>query len=498
MTSRPPRRPSTQPARKQAAAAPAPSLGMSWVDLLIGLWRVKGLMFLVFIMVLGLGLVVAKNLPEEYVAYSRIRVSLADDVIYESLRKKDNQPGFAPGMDYLVNAELGFLNNQELAEQLSEKMGLAVLVPKEYKKFKNATNAEKRSLNHAKAVAEVHKRIKTSSRLKNPVITVTFKHKNPQIAADAINNYVQIYLNYRRTVLLNQRSNALGEQKMQFIARLNAKNDELRHFLRKNNITNIDSEMAALTTIFQTVSQNLYDVSAQYEQSAAQLQRFNQSMVNVTPEVYTSVTTNYNQTLVDLYVQRENLLARYTPTSQRVQELNQRIAQVENLANTTDVTGTRVMGRNRLYDNLETQRVRLETEVSALAARRNALVAHKADIEQRQRHLRDIKPAHDQIRRERDVLEANVEDFLTREEQEKAIQKLIEQNVDAVSIIEKARPPTKPKSLMLIAAAASVVLAGFLALVAGLYKALSGPMALSTSSSAKHMKSPALGTTRKR
>mgnify|MGYP003650992141 FL=1 len=88
------------------------------------------------------------------------------------------------------------------------------------------------------------------------------------------------------------------------------------------------------------------------------------------------------------------------------------------------------------------------------------------------RKFAEVEPEWQELLRRRDLMEANVRNFATREVEENALAEISGENADSVRVLEPARVPLRGSSLKMPVAALAFLFAGFTALMAGLLYAL--------------------------
>ncbi|MCH2458110.1 MAG: hypothetical protein MK186_08665, partial [Henriciella sp.] len=290
------------------------------------------------------------------------------------------------------------------------------------------------------------------------------------------NYWINSYLDYRSEVFSSNGSASLQEQGVKFEAQLLDVEEDIRDFLRRNNIGDFESERATAQQLYSTVSSELLTTQSRASAVDGQLDIYNQQLARLNPQQDLYVEDNSAQTLMQLRIEREDLLSRYTEQSQRVQAIDRRIAQVENYLSSRDgLSGTTRRGPNPVYQTIEQSASSLQAEQQSLALQEAELNRQLARVEGRLSRLNDLAPEWQELQRRKALMERNVENFSVREVEERALSEISGQTADSVRVLEPASVPVKGKSLKMVVAALSILFAGFTALMAGLLWALTRP-----------------------
>ncbi len=466
----------TQADRDESATAPAGRLAdtpaaavrphLSVIDLALQLWRAKGLMIAVGLPVLALGLAAAISLPTDYTATSRLFARLDDFYVYRPLAG-EAAAGVTLEQDQVVQAELELLRSPAVAERVLERIDWREVYPE------LARTPEAGAPREAVAVDALMKDFEASAEPDKPVILTAFTHGDPETAAIVLNAYVEAYLDYRSTLLADTSSVSFARQRNEFERDLASAEAAMQAFLQANEISDFDGEQAAVQSLFAGVQTDLVDVDARYRAAMAELETLRGALSRTRPEVDLYVEDTTDQTLLDLKLQREDLLSRYTPDSRTVQAIDRRIAQAEAyLAAQPGAAGTVRRGPNPVFQELEARVAQLSATAQSLAEQRAELRRQLAGIQTRQQRLSELLPRWRELSRTRDLIEDNVRAYASRELDARTRSALARSEADAVRVLEPARAPLEGSNLKMPVAVLALLLAGFSALMAGLLRAV--------------------------
>jgi len=243
--------PHDQPARADWAGRPryAPS------DFVTLLWRERGLMLGVFLLIVILGLGFAFTLKKSYAASSSILIQLGQEYVYEP-RAGDAARGAVPDTQSLVQSEVEILQSGELRERVIRKIGLGSVYPKLAARYAAASPADK-VLILSKAIEDMGKNLQVGSAPDNPVVRVSFEHDDPVMAARVVNTLLEEYLVYRRSVLINPTSPVFERQRVLFEGQLEQADAAYQDFLATNDIGDFAAQKTAATQLIGQIEADL-------------------------------------------------------------------------------------------------------------------------------------------------------------------------------------------------------------------------------------------------
>jgi polysaccharide biosynthesis transport protein len=173
----------------------------------------------------------------------------------------------------------------------------------------------------------------------NGLVQLVVMANNPSLAADIANQIPLVYNETRARMAEEGTSQAremLQEQVDLASKNLQAKQNELQRFKEQHQVADIDASQAQIAGYAANLSQEVDRLARELQQVDAELRVQNQTMQALPDreEVSESVSTNprileADQRIANLYVQKRAALQVYTPTSKRVRDLEEMIANEE-------------------------------------------------------------------------------------------------------------------------------------------------------------------------
>lgn len=465
-------------------------------DILNGLWRERSLMLLVFLAVLAIGVMFAFTLKTQYPAHASLLVRLGQEYVYEP-RIGDAGRGAVPSTDQVIQSEVEILGSAGLHQQVVDALGVGRLDPSLAAKFA-AAGPQQRAAMTAQAVAAMGQALKVESAPDNSIVRLTYSARDPAAAALALNKLVEVYLTYRKQVLIDGAQPATAQQQGVLEQRLAVADNALQTFMANNQLGDFDSEKTSLSTLHASLVDENFRVQARLSEIAGRLGEIDRQASTVSPEIslYRDTNATSNDKLLQLKLDRQDLLSRYQPDSQPVKDVDRKIADLQAMISSgqTESPGPRRQGPNPLYQAVETEKLQLTAEAASLRQRAAALTRQIEDVNQQQLRLLALEPRYQELARERDVLSDNVKSLASKAAQDQAAQAIAQNSNDNIRVVEPAVADIHGKSLRRPVLILSVLFAAFAALCAGLLRTFASSRVLSPASAARDLDLPVLAT----
>jgi uncharacterized protein involved in exopolysaccharide biosynthesis len=465
-------------------------------DFVTLLWRERFLMLGVFLIIAALGFAFALTLKKSYTAESSLFVRLGQEYVYEP-RAGDAGRGAVPTNDEVIQSEAEILGSGELRERVIRKIGFAKIFPDAAQKYASATPEGKRKL-IAEGRDSIGKNLKIQTAPDNSIIRLGFEHNDPEVAERVLNTLLEEYLIYRRSLLIGGDSNVLERQRDIFAQKLGEADTAYQSFLTTNDIGDFTAQKTALTQLQAQVEQQKYQVDAQLGDRVSRLSVVEAELGRTPAEsvMYRDVDMTAAAKLTQLKLDRENLMARYTPNAAPVKEINAQIAQLEQglAAGRAAGEGARRSGPNPIWQTLTTTRNDLRAEVAALQQTQLKYAQQIQDVNDRLLRLAALEPQFNELTRDREVLSTNVRDFTVKEQQDEAQRQMSADGSDNIRIVQRAVAPSTGKSLKKPVLALAIMFGAFSALCVGLVRMFLRPGLQTPASASRTLGMPVLAT----
>ncbi len=464
-------------------------------DIFLQLWRSLWIMILVFLPIVILGVLFAMTMPKTYTAFGTMQVTLDKQYIYDPL-VGDAGRGVSIETEAIVSAEAEKANSPILARRVMDQMGIGHVYPEIAEEIAETNDPEKIRKLESAAYDTLIQNFGASHGVKSPLLTFVFRHEDPDIAAEVVNKFLEQFVDYREIQSDQDDIAAVAGQRYLVGEALTEAESLLRDFLVENDIGEFETDRLSVGTTLVNLRNELLTVEALVKEGEGRLSGL-RAMLPTTPEtIALEVETNASQRVLDLQLEREQLLLRYLPDSRAVLEIDARIASMKSLLENDD-GGVRRTGPNPAYQELISTITNVQSDLNAATSRAAELKRQVNEVSQRQKELVLLQPEYKKLRRERDVLERAMIELATREQSKKAEVQISEGSSGSVVIVDRALPPSKGSSMKIPIVLASGMFAGFTALIAGLLAAFSRKTLSTRRSTEKTIGLPVIGVTSK-
>lgn len=439
-------------------------------DVVALVWRERLLALGVAAVVSLLGLVAVLQIPKSFQAYGQVLVLVDESYVLDPLdtERRNSQVGLSPSE--MIQSERALVLAEPVRRAALATLGLEVVEPRiAAQSGPTDTPARKEAL----AVRAMGKALGAYVSPESPTVTLSYKHRDPDVSAQILNEILDTYLRYRREILLSVDTDAVGRERVRAQEALAAINTELATLMAEIEVGDFDADRAAVNAQVAEMDTALMRTRAERAEAEARVGALGARAAATPAQIALHTDDATPARLQELLLEREDLLTRYLPTSRVVQAHDEKIARLTASYGAGDVDGglTR-RGVNPVRQALEADRDAALATLAALRSREATLVGQVAALRERQRVLQEALPRFARLERERRALEGSVGVVTEREVRAQARRALTQEASDNIRVIERARPPTRGSSLRKPAFAAVLMLAGLLGLAAALVRGL--------------------------
>lgn len=304
------------------------------------------------------------------------------------------------------------------------------------------------------------------------LLTATFEHSDPVVAANTLNAIIDAYLAYRIEVLIGGVEGGV-EERLARAERVSAMAEaDLRRFLETHGISDYATERAAVLARLSDLEARRMSAEAEAAQARALAGALASRMTAIPDTIELYVENSVTGQLLDLQVRRIDLRQRYQDDAPPVQAVEREIEALERFiaAGGANGQGQRRTGVNPVWQDLESSRLQQE----AFSAGQSQLAASLArQIEQARTEadrLRALGPEHDRLVRAAQARAEAAGRLSAQAADASARRALPPGAADSVRIVERAEPPSEASSLRSIILAAGLMLALAVGAFAGLVR----------------------------
>lgn len=432
-------------------------------DLIVAVWRERSIALAVVAVCALIGVAAALTQRPSYTAEASLVVRLGQEYVFQPKVGAAGAGAF-PLLQQVVNTETSILGSGELARRVVAKLGVEAIDP-------SLARAAKPQEAARAAEQALMRKFSVSTTPETPIIQLTYRDENPQNAAKALNAIVDAYVAFRREILVGEAEGGLAAQTRDFETRAKAAAERVQVFLTENRVGDFDAELKALGDLQSRLDSELVEARARRRELEGQAQALGARSRAQPSEIELYSESDSARRLIDLRIERSQLLARYLPDSPPVRDIEARIQEVE-AALAQAPAGSIRRGPNPVRQEIERDFFQSDASARAQASRESALDAQRQATMDRLRLLQALEPQYRQLIRERTILEDNARSFRARAEEANAFSELSGERTDTVRVLQAATAPTQARSQRVIIVLGSVLLGLVLGLCAAMLRGI--------------------------
>ncbi len=455
-----------------------------WRELLETIFRRRWVIVAATLCGLFAGGIVALLTPRTYRAGARILLTA------QAL----SGPRQAAMSDRQVKAEISLLTSQSLVRSVLEEYRAKGKPPERVRyplqEVVGTVTALVRDLFGSEAMADattdalpvqgrlLRGKLQAAPITRTNVIAVAYSSQDPMWAAGFVNDLLKHHVS--RIAELNEKASAgsfFQEQSSLLAVRWQETREALSAFQREQGASLLAGDDEYLRSVLSRFEANLAETETERLELAA-MSNFLTEEVRLLPEKITSesrVTENeavgyLNSRILELEIERSELLSRYRPTSVRVQALDEQIDQARRLLESkqTETLAEYVTEENPTRRDLKMQLLEIETQLRGAAAKEAALHDQISDYRERLHLLERLGTELDRLKGDVENAKLTYQSYSKKEEEARLSSSLDRSGIVNVSILDPAEVPRRPvpkktKYLLLLGSAIGFALGFILA-----------------------------------
>ncbi len=327
-----------------------------------------------------------------------------------------------------------------------------------------------------KRLTEFEKHLKVSKLETGDVLEVTYRDRDPQIAASSLKALLSIYFEERAQILTSGRVAFLTEQRDSMRAQLDKANGQIEAYETQHGVVDVKGQIDAAVLLDGNLRQRMAEAQTAVADARRTVEILQTNSAHIPQEVElfrdnteaARTIGSMESDLFKLQAKRADLMSRYMATSPFVTQVDSQIAQLQTAIDQQKkqvAVATRV-GYNNFKDQVNGQLSTAQATLGGAQARYNVL---QTQVNDSQGKLKDLISVNDTLQRltsQRDLLAAAAKDYA--EQVEKA---RVEENQTTstgttnVRVIETPAVPRKPTNSRVLFLAAAFVASCLITLV---------------------------------
>jgi len=395
-----------------------------------------------------------------YMATAQILVKVGRENLYIPTGS-DSNPIISSNIREQVNSEIVILRSRSLTEEvvasLSPKTIYTNLNDKRSGIVKANISEHEARLLANRAVLKLQKNLKVEWIKNSTVIKVSFKHKDPKIAALVVNNLVNFYLDHHLEVHTAPESDEFIQEQSKILKkRLGEAEEKLKAFKKLNNITSLTEERSLLLKQEADLRFVLDQIISQEAETKNRMLQLTQQLALTRESIPKGKKVDQNPylintlqaKLVELELREKELLNKYTKNSRMVKNVRKEIRIVKNKLASQEKKqhDTNTYGLNIIYQRLKDELLKNEVELKALEGKKESQEYQLEDYRKRLEKFNQAEAELNQLMQEVDAKRKNYGLYLNKFEESRISSAMDTEKITNVNLIEPAKMPLEPVS----------------------------------------------------
>lgn len=408
----------------------------------------------------ALGLLVMKP---TYEATARILLKVGRENVYvPPMAAGGSSPVIRLNPEEQINSEIAILLSRHLAEQVVGRLGPGDLYPDMNDRSPEFLGGlfgggATRGLPSERAAMRLMENLTAEPVRRSDVITVSFRHKDPSMAAKVVDLLVSLYLDRHLEMFKSPQSYEFFLEQSQIQKdKLMEAEDKLARFKEDNNLTVVEEERLLLVRNEAALRTALNQASSQEAETERRLRQLREDLAQTPQTISLTEEIDHNPhavsalktRLVELELKEHDLLAKYKEQNHWVQSVRKELQTVRtNLAEQEAAQyGRTRSGVNPTYQMLEQELVRNQAELKALRARKDTQKAQLAEYQRQMEKFNTVELGFNRLQQELEVYRQNHRLYLSKVEESRISDAMDRERITNVSVIEPAKRPIEPVS----------------------------------------------------
>ena len=385
-------------------------------------------------------------IPPTYEAKSSLMVKLGRE--YVTRPEVGNAQSFLLSLNQeeVVNSEIQILSSRELIEKVLTTLTVETVYPDLVK------SPPSRMTPLQAAILDFEKKLTVEGIKKSNVIEVAFQHKDPRVAARAVNLLVDLHKEKHLQVFSDPQSSFLEKQLAEFDQKLKQSESRMETFKQKNRVFSLEEQRSLLLKQRMELDTSLKTTKNQVDELQKKLSslKSQQQERTGTKSLYTlserdRIIVEARSRLLSLQLQEQDLLKQYQEDNRLVQNTRKEIQLVQEFLKEqeTEIDG-KVRTGNPVYQEVEKETIKTRADLSSQNAKAAALAKQLGNLENEIKSFDLLENEFQTLKREVASNEKNYRTYLERLEEARISEDMNRKKIANISVIQAAAVPAKP------------------------------------------------------
>ena len=419
-------------------------------DFLTVLFKHKYKILIIFFAVVATVTIGSFLLPPTYEAKSSLLIKFGREYIYRSEvgeRASDSRTLIPLNQEEVINSEIQILTSRDLIEKVINTLKVENIYP-DLAEGPTSTVTPLEA-----AILQFEKKLSVEGIKKSSVIQVSFQHKDPRIAAQAVNLLVDSLKEKHLQVYSDPKSSFLEQQLSTYEKRLKESQNQLEAFKQKYQVFSLDEQRTLflkqrtdLDTSFKTSLNQIGELQSKLSSLKNQMRAVSKEVPLYSETERYKITDDAKAQLLGLQLKEQELLHKYNEDTPLVINVRKEIKIVRNFIKEQeeDLKGKVRTGQNIVYQDIEREMIKAQAELSSQEAKSSTLRGQIAQLDHEIQTLDLRENQLQNLKRELAANEKNYKTYLEKVEEALISDDLNRQKMANISVIQAATAPAKP------------------------------------------------------
>ena len=349
----------------------------------------------------------------------------------------------------LINTEIQILTSRELAEKVIATMKLEKIYPQ-----LSRAEAKKADALDA-AVLNFEKSLKVVGIRKSNVVTLTFQHNDPKIAARAVNLLVDAFKDKHLALHSNPQSTFIDTQLTTFEKKLKESERDLQAFQQANKVYSLEEQRSLLLkqrsdldTSYKVARNNVSELKNKISATKAQISDISRNDARYTPTERDKIVIDARTKQLELQLKEQELRRKYTENNRLVVDATNELDLVSKyLRDQERSIAGKVKTGNPVYQSMEIDLFRAQGDLNSQVARADALQKQLGQLDKEIAVLDLSENRVQNLKRDIAINEKNYKTYADRQEEARISEAMNSLKMSNISVVQGAEIPNQPVSM---------------------------------------------------
>ena len=419
-------------------------------DFLTVLFKHRNTILIVFFAVVATVTIGSFLLSPTYEAKSTLMVKFGREYLYRpevGERVSDGRSLIPFNQEEVINSEIQILTSRDLIE----KVITTIKVENIYPDF--VENPPRMMTPLEAAIQQFEKKLSVEGIKKSNVIQTSFQHKDPRIAAKAVNLLVDFFREKHLQVYSDPKSSFLEQQLSAYDQRLKESQDHLEGFKQKHRVFSLGEQRTLLLrqrtdldSALKTAETQVRELERKLSSLKSQMRKVSENVPLYTETERYKIVDDAKTQLLTLQLREQELIHKYHEDSPLVLNVRKEMKIVKDFIKEQeeDLKGKVRTGQNIVYQEVEKEMIKTQADLSSQEAKSANLRQQIAQTDGEIRSLDLRENELENLKREMSTNERNYKAYLEKLEEARISEDLNRQKMANISVIQLATVPPKP------------------------------------------------------